>query len=228
MKTRVKYLTIILIAAFVGMAEVANAFYDPGLQRWINRDPLGDSGSLAYKSAASAPHSEPRGSGEVSNGQVLDAWIEVNRNLYGAMHNDPSSQMDPLGLCNYVKTAVGIANIARGVGQVAIGIPEALVGVPAIIAGPATGPLVGLEEAGAVMVTAKATYDITGGGFKIRRGIGQIAEGLPDEDKGHWRNLLGLLPFGSLYDDPGESLKDAWKDFKNMPFWQKIGEACTF
>lgn len=30
---------IILIATFVGMVEVANAFYDPGLQRWVNRDP---------------------------------------------------------------------------------------------------------------------------------------------------------------------------------------------
>lgn len=40
MKLNTKRLVIILIAVFVGMSEVANAFYDPGLQRWINRDPM--------------------------------------------------------------------------------------------------------------------------------------------------------------------------------------------
>jgi len=42
MKPNIKRRVIILIAAFTGMVEVASAFYDPGLQRWINRDPLGE------------------------------------------------------------------------------------------------------------------------------------------------------------------------------------------
>ncbi|MFO1511502.1 MAG: RHS repeat-associated core domain-containing protein [Verrucomicrobiota bacterium] len=33
-----------MIITLVGMVEVANAFYDPGLQRWINRDPIEEAG----------------------------------------------------------------------------------------------------------------------------------------------------------------------------------------
>lgn len=44
MKTNNKRWIAILIVAFVGMVEVANAFYDPGLQRWLSRDPIGEVG----------------------------------------------------------------------------------------------------------------------------------------------------------------------------------------
>jgi uncharacterized protein RhaS with RHS repeats len=40
MKSNIKRLVLILTVVFVGLVEVANAFYDPGLQRWINRDPI--------------------------------------------------------------------------------------------------------------------------------------------------------------------------------------------
>lgn len=46
MKSNIKRLTIILIAAFVSMVEIANAYYDPGLQRWINRDPIQEDGGI--------------------------------------------------------------------------------------------------------------------------------------------------------------------------------------
>jgi hypothetical protein len=46
MKAQVNYMKIILISAFMCMAEVANAFYDPGLQRWINRDPIAERGGI--------------------------------------------------------------------------------------------------------------------------------------------------------------------------------------
>ena len=46
MKAQVNYMKIILISAFMCMAEVANAFYDPGLQRWINRDPIQEEGGI--------------------------------------------------------------------------------------------------------------------------------------------------------------------------------------
>jgi uncharacterized protein RhaS with RHS repeats len=44
MKSNTKRQIIILVAAFIGMVEAAHAFYDPGLQRWINRDPIGETG----------------------------------------------------------------------------------------------------------------------------------------------------------------------------------------
>lgn len=34
------------MVACVGMAEVVNAYYDPGLQRWINRDPIQENGGI--------------------------------------------------------------------------------------------------------------------------------------------------------------------------------------
>lgn len=46
MKPNIKHLILVLAVIFVGMVEVANAFYDPGLQRWINRDPIGVSGGI--------------------------------------------------------------------------------------------------------------------------------------------------------------------------------------
>ena len=46
MKLNAKPLLVILIAALLGMVEVANAFYDPGLQRWINRDPIQEKGGI--------------------------------------------------------------------------------------------------------------------------------------------------------------------------------------
>lgn len=46
-----------LIASFVGMAEVANAFYDPGLQRWISRDPIGEVGAInLFEFVGSSPN----------------------------------------------------------------------------------------------------------------------------------------------------------------------------
>jgi RHS repeat-associated protein len=78
-------------------------FYDPNLQRWLNRDPLGDWGSGVYMVEAIAPHIEPRGSDETAAiidivNNPLAAFARVNLNLYGAMGNNPMSNVDPLGL----------------------------------------------------------------------------------------------------------------------------------
>ncbi len=97
MKSNIKLLLLILIAAFVSMVEVASAFYDPGLQRWINRDPLSDHGSLAHKSTASMPSNEAADTrGELSR-QAEDSWMKVNRNVFGFLANSPLTWIDPLG-----------------------------------------------------------------------------------------------------------------------------------
>ena len=46
MKSKTRQLFLIFIIAFVCFVEVANAFYDPGLQRWINRDPIQEDGGV--------------------------------------------------------------------------------------------------------------------------------------------------------------------------------------
>lgn len=45
MKNDLKHLTIILLV-LVYLVETANAFYDPSLQRWINRDPIKEQGGI--------------------------------------------------------------------------------------------------------------------------------------------------------------------------------------
>lgn len=45
MKTNICLLILISLAYFSSLGK-ANAFYDPGTQRWLNRDPIGESGGL--------------------------------------------------------------------------------------------------------------------------------------------------------------------------------------
>ncbi len=64
MKNRVNILATIFIVVLVGMVEVANAFYDPGLQRRINRDPIKEEGGLnLFQFTGNEPVSrfDPRG-----------------------------------------------------------------------------------------------------------------------------------------------------------------------
>jgi len=93
---------LILIAALVGMVETADAFYDPGLQRWINRDPLGDIASLPVITATIFPGFETQGPGNLSPGGIFNAWLEVNRNLYGGLGNKSVNLVDPTGLCGWM------------------------------------------------------------------------------------------------------------------------------
>jgi hypothetical protein len=105
MKSKIKHLTFVLVAALVGVVEVANAFYDPGLQRWINRDPLGDIASLPVMTAGIAPWSESDSAGEMGAGEFFEAWTDINRNLNGAMGNNPLNFRDSWGLCGEEEAA---------------------------------------------------------------------------------------------------------------------------
>ena len=145
-------------------------------------------------------------------------------NLYGFCRDNPVNNVDALGWCNYVKAGVGAVNVGRGAVQVIAGAKDALLGIPLLAVPLGTGPL---AEAGGVLAAGSGAKNVVGGGFKMRRGIQQLGEAWNDPDKGHFQNLLGLLPFGSLYDDPGE-LSKSWDKFKDLPLWHKIGELCTF
>ncbi len=149
-------------------------------------------------------------------------------NLYGFVRNDSVDNIDIYGLCNYSKTGVGLVNIGRGIAKTVIGVNEAMFAAGVGSAGTLTGPAAPIMEALAGIAGLDGAKNIIGGGMIARRGINQVAEGIPDNDKWHWRNLLGLLPFGGLYDDPGEDPRDAWKNFMDMPFMHKLGELCTF
>ena len=78
-------------------------FYDPGLQRWPNRDPLADYGSAVYAVGRIERRVEPRTSDEIAamadaRRDQLRVFTRINLNLYNAVGNDPTDQGDPEGL----------------------------------------------------------------------------------------------------------------------------------
>ena len=67
-----------LLAYWVGLCH-ASAFYDPGAQRWLNRDPLGESGFEVLRS------------GRVD-------LLGDGPNLYTFVKNNSANQIDAFGL----------------------------------------------------------------------------------------------------------------------------------
>jgi hypothetical protein len=84
--------------AFVAATQVASAFYDPSVGRWINRDPLGERGfgAVSRVAAPAAPD---------ETGAPAARWYGAGRSaLLGEasaflfVGNAPLSSIDPLGL----------------------------------------------------------------------------------------------------------------------------------
>jgi len=73
-------LSLLFISLWV-CPRTANAFYDPGIQRWVNRDPLGDAGTSARFQQQNAP----------------DGYS----NLFKFAQNHPQNASDAFGLRCY-------------------------------------------------------------------------------------------------------------------------------
>ena len=80
----IKKLTLILVplVCLLASLQTASAYYNPGVQRWINRDPVGDPGF------------------EATRGRRSPAGTE-NPNQYCFVHNSPCSAQDPYGLSEF-------------------------------------------------------------------------------------------------------------------------------
>ena len=91
----IKILWLFLLLA--ALVAPAHAFQDPSLSRWLNRDPLGDDGSLVYLRAQHAPN-------------PMEAWNSANLHAY--VENNPVNLIDPLGLSS-IHAQIASA-IARG------------------------------------------------------------------------------------------------------------------
>ena len=80
-------LTAILIPLLFTLLshQTARAYYDPGVQRWINRDPLADQGLfiLRLQSRRFVP--------------VPIVERTEGPNLYSIVSNDPENAVDPIG-----------------------------------------------------------------------------------------------------------------------------------
>lgn len=100
------------LALLLLASTTASAWYDPGVQRWINRDPIEDSHPLFPATNARVERPDwPRGSSAVPQGfrqgtsgyghRPLDPtshWdLKHLHNLYQFLYNSPVSTVDPDG-----------------------------------------------------------------------------------------------------------------------------------
>jgi len=91
MKTQTEPLIWLLtLLAMVSAPQLASAYYDPGVQRWINRDPLGDGGSLVFASNGFDPVVDLAVSG-------FEVEIVEGPNLYEPLGNSPTGMWDGFG-----------------------------------------------------------------------------------------------------------------------------------
>ena len=142
-------------------------------------------------------------------------------NLYGFAGGDPVNFVDPFGLrpcppdndcINPLKMTVGTINMVRGAAGTASG---ALI----LTAGSATAPVLGPITGPAIPVGAAT---VAFGLANVSRGAQQFSESLNSESGPVAKNLLGLLPFGQKYDDPGEPgmveyFKERYKELVSDP-----------
>jgi RHS repeat-associated protein len=80
-----------------GLVYYLYRYYEPSLQRWMNRDPIGDIASLWLVTSDVASPVESGNEGETAADELLNAWIDINRNLYG-VGSDPVNLLDAFGL----------------------------------------------------------------------------------------------------------------------------------
>lgn len=79
---------------FLATGDPTLAFYDPSLQRWLNRDPLGEFGAQnPIESSNPLLIETARLNESASEFRFSDAM-----HLYRHDHNDPVNRLDPLGL----------------------------------------------------------------------------------------------------------------------------------
>jgi RHS repeat-associated protein len=83
MKPSIWFLTLL---ALLTAPHLASAYYDPGVQRWINRDPVQEPGF------------------ELVRGGAL--WPYLNRGAFQFVENDPLDEIDPLGLSSKCQSSL--------------------------------------------------------------------------------------------------------------------------
>jgi hypothetical protein len=86
MKMNTVLIAVALLAYWAGLCN-ASAFYDPSMQRWLNRDPLGEPGFQIITS---------RHTSLLELGALLNQ--NLGKNLYEFVLNSPADRVDIFGL----------------------------------------------------------------------------------------------------------------------------------
>jgi hypothetical protein len=86
--------------------QLASAYYDPGVQRWINRDPIQERGFEVLRGMLKAPLQRYLPVGEFAEGQ----------DLYRFVRNDPIQHLDEFGLYGILPPGVPFPAVPPGPG----------------------------------------------------------------------------------------------------------------
>jgi hypothetical protein len=116
MKTQMKpMIWLLTLLALLSGPHLASGYYDPGVQRWINRDPIGDNGSLLISTGFllgrstrqerwnAVPAAFRRGAGDLRSlslrlGGRASPWdLKSADNVYEFVQNSPGLFFDPDG-----------------------------------------------------------------------------------------------------------------------------------
>ncbi|WP_272867046.1 RHS repeat-associated core domain-containing protein [Desulfobulbus propionicus] len=141
--------------------------------------------------------------------------LDGGTNLYGYVGGDPVNSIDPLGLFNPTKGIASLGNAANAGRLYAGGVLKL---------GAAAGlTSTGLGAPAGTGVAALGTWNLWSAQSAWNRSLQQWNEAWNESwDDATWKNLLGILPFGTEFDDPCEPsawdvLKAKAKNFKDKP-----------
>ena len=117
-------------------------------------------------------------------------------NLFGYVDGDPINFFDPYGLFNYTKFASAGLNAANALRKGFQGLAMTKV---AVLTGALGQPQFAIPAGG------MAAWNFLGAKSAAERAGQQLGESLAEDScNASGRNFLGVLPFGTQYDDPGE------------------------